>query len=169
MHLQKLKKATRWVINKTIEENLDYLVRFALFQTNNKPDAEDIVHEAILKILEKDSDSLNPDSIRLYLFRIVHNLCHDYHRHHIDMQPIEAGYDIASDTDTDNTDEQEAKRINSLLGNLPDKEAEAIRMHVIDNLTFVEIGDIIDTPPSTVKSRYKSGMDKLKTSLLSDN
>lgn len=35
-------------------------------------------------------------------------------------------------------------------------------MNVVDGLSFVEISSILSIPQSTAKSRYKSGMDKLR-------
>ena len=56
----------------------------------------------------------------------------------------------------------DADRINAILDSLPLREADIIRMNVIDGLSFVEISSILSIPPSTAKSRYKSGMDKLR-------
>ena len=71
------KKSKRNTISKIIEDNLDYLVRFAYFRLGNRVEAEDLVYDAILKFLEKSTGNIKPESVRLYLFRIVHNLCLD--------------------------------------------------------------------------------------------
>lgn len=34
---------------------------------------------------------------------------------------------------------------------------------VVDELQFVEIADILSIPATTAKSRFKSGMDRLRT------
>ena len=39
-------------IDKVIETNLDALVRFAYFRTGDRVEAEDIVFEAVLRLLE---------------------------------------------------------------------------------------------------------------------
>ena len=36
-------------------------------------------------------------------------------------------------------------------------------MRVVDELQFVEIADILSIPATTAKSRFKSGMDRLRT------
>lgn len=63
---------------------------------------------------------------------------------------------------------EDADRINTLLDSLPTREADIIRMNVIDNLSFVEISSILSIPQSTAKSRYKSGMDRLRKILTTD-
>lgn len=157
-----LKKTRHKIISKIIEDNLDYLVRFAYYRIGNHDEAEDLVYDAVLKFLERDTDNIKPKSVRLYLFRIVHNLCQDYARSgKRDIMHIE-DYDI-EDTLDEILDMEDADRINACLDSLPSREADIIRMNVVDGLTFVEISSILSIPQSTAKSRYKSGMDKLRT------
>lgn len=156
-----LKKIKRKAINKIIEDNLDYLVGFAYYRLGNRMEAEDVVYDSILRFLEKDTTTLNLESARLYLFRIVYNICMDKIRNN-DRQhiPIES-IDIQDDENS-LLDLAEINRINDSLDSLPTREATIIRMNVIDNLSFVEISGILSIPQSTAKSRYKSGMDKLR-------
>lgn len=69
---------TRRRVEMVIEKNLDYLVRFAMFRIGNREDAEDIVYDAVLRLLDKDVSDINESGLRLYLFRVVYNLCQDY-------------------------------------------------------------------------------------------
>lgn len=154
------KKTRHKTISRIIEDNLDYLVSFAYYRLGNHDEAEDLVYDAILKFLERDTDNIKLESIRLYIFRIVHNLCLDYARSdHKDLLPIE-NLDIGEGVD-EALDLEDADRINACLDALPLREADVIRMHVVDGLSFVEISGILSIPQSTAKSRYKSGMDKL--------
>lgn len=156
-----LNKRKRNSVSKIVEENLDYLVRFAYFRLGNHEEAEDLVYDAILRFLEKAPDDIRPASVRLYLFRIVHNLCHDKIRtERKDWIPID-GIEV-EDRTADILDLEDADRIIACLDSLPQREADVIRMNVIDNLSFVEISGILSIPQSTAKSRYKSGMDKLR-------
>lgn len=155
------KKNRHKIVSRIIEENLDYLVRFAYYRLGNHGEAEDLVYDAILKFLERNNEKLKPESIRLYLFRIVYNLCQDYSRtQKHETVPIEY-IDIADSTD-EALDLEDADRINAILDSLPLREAEVIRMNVVDGLSFVEISSILTIPQSTAKSRYKSGMNKLR-------
>lgn len=71
------KKIRRKSVNRIIEDNLDYLVRFAYYRLGNRNEAEDIVYDAILKFLENNRRDIKPESVRLYLFKTVYNLCVD--------------------------------------------------------------------------------------------
>ena len=155
------KKIRRKSVNRIIEDNLDYLVRFAYYRLGNRNEAEDIVYDAILKFLENNRKDIKPESVRLYLFKTVYNLCVDRTRTgKQNLIPIES-IDI-EESPEDLPDQEEADRINACLGRLPSREAEIIRMNVIDGLSCVEISNLLSIPQSTAKSRFKSGMDKLR-------
>lgn len=155
------KKIRRKSVNRIIEDNLDYLVRFAYYRLGNRNEAEDIVYDVILKFLENNRRDIKPESVRLYLFKTVYNLCVDRTRTgKQNLIPIES-IDI-EESPEDGPDQEEADRINACLERLPSREAEIIRMNVIDGLSFVEISNLLSIPQSTAKSRFKSGMDKLR-------
>lgn len=155
------KKTRHKTVSKIIEENLDYLVRFAYYRLGNRGEAEDLVYDAVLKFLERNNEKIKPESIRLYLFRIVYNLCQDYSRKQKQEIVSIGDLDVADMID-EVMDLEDADRINAILDSLPLREADIIRMNVIDGLSFVEISSILSIPQSTAKSRYKSGMDKLR-------
>lgn len=119
------------------------------------------MYDAILKFLENNRRDIKPESVRLYLFKTVYNLCVDRTRTgKQNLIPIES-IDI-EESPEDGPDQEEADRINACLERLPSREAEIIRMNVIDGLSFVEISNLLSIPQSTAKSRFKSGMNKLR-------
>ena len=71
--------------------------------------------------------------------------------------------------ENDKLDQEEINRINRLLDGLPPNEAEAVRMNVVDELSFVEISRILGIPQTTIKSRFYSGMRKLKQKYFGTN
>lgn len=158
-----LEVITRNIANKVIEENLDHLVRFAFFRLGDRQKAEDAVQEAVLRILDKPPTLFKKGSLKAYLFRTVYNLCQDSFRNdnrysEVPLDSIEEPEDIGEDV----LDVEEARRINELLKDIPQKESEVIRMNVIDELSFAEISRIVQLPQSTVKYRYRCGMKKLR-------
>lgn len=154
---------TRQMLDKVIEDNLNYLVRFATIRIGNKSDAEDVVHEAVRRLLEADIPGIKKGSVRMYLFRIVYNLCKDRYISAQRMRSLaEADEDIPDSAAEAAQDFEEIERLNRLLDCLPEREAEVVIMKAMDELSFVEISKILAIPASTVKSRFKSGMNKLR-------
>ncbi|MDE5797060.1 MAG: sigma-70 family RNA polymerase sigma factor [Muribaculaceae bacterium] len=158
------KKSKRSHINKIIEDNLDYLVRFAYYRLNNRAEAEELVYEAVLRLLERDIMKINPESVRMYLFRIVHNMCMDKSRC-ADRRTLSLDNIEIADNEETVLDMEEADRLNTLLDKLPARESDVIRMNIIDGLSFVEISNLLSIPASTAKSRFRAGVEKLRQSV----
>jgi len=151
--------------DQVIEANLDALTRFAYFRTGDRTEAEDIVYEAVLRLLE-NREKVN--DARCYLFRIVYNLCQDvFRRKRLPTVPL--GNIELPDKPDEALDQEEIDRINRLLDELPPNVAEIVRMNVVDELSFVEISHILNLPQSTVKSRFYTGMKKLRLKYFTDN
>lgn len=147
-----------------VRKNLDYLVRFAFFRTGDRASAEDMVHDAIVRFLEHRQPPIAPENMRAYLFRIVCNLCNAYRKDRVEKALDTV--DMPEETESDRLDCEEAERINALLDAIPEHQSDVIRMNVVDGLSFAEISRIISVPVSTLKSRYKTGMDRLKNMYL---
>ncbi len=152
-------------IDRVIEANLDALVRFARFRIDDRSEAEDIVHEAVLRLLE---NHIKVKDAKRYLFRIVYNLCQDKFRSKRLPSVSFETVDLPDETDN-RLDQEEIDRINRLLDGLPPHEAEIVRMNVVDELPFVEISHILNLPQSTAKSRFYSGMKKLREKYFTNN
>lgn len=147
-------------LEAVIEQNQDYLFRFAYFRIGNREDAEDIIQDVFLRLFEKEFVIENDESMRMYLYRMVYNACNDWHRHkQQESIPLEQ---VQMANDEEQALQEEYNRIWKMLSVLPADQADVITMHLIDDLTFVEIAKVTGTPETTIKSRFKSGIDKLR-------
>ena len=152
-------------IDDVIEANLDALLRFAYFRVGDRVEAEDIVYEAVLRLLE---NSHKVNDAKCYLFSIVYNLCQDkFRKKQVPTVPFER-IDLPDETEN-RLDQEEIDRINRLLDGLPPHEAEIVRMNVVDELSFVEISHILNIPQSIAKSRLYSGMKKMREKYFTNN
>lgn len=67
-------------VKKIYLQQAPQLIAFARKFVDNFT-AEDIVHDAFLKLYHQNPDKLNDNGIRAYLFRTVRNACLDYLEH----------------------------------------------------------------------------------------
>ena len=136
----------------------EQLFRYAFFRIGSREDAEDVVQDAFLKIATSTTHIANP---KAYLFRIVGKRCIDALRQKAKFSPIEER--TTTQTLTNGVEErEEAERINSLLANLTEQQSEVIRLHIYANLKFTEIAEMLEQPVTTIKSRFASGIEKLR-------
>jgi len=146
----------------------DQLFRFAFFRTGSFTDSQDIVQEVFLKLYHENDNLHMVKNMKHYLFRSVSNACTDYRRKskHLKFEPIDTTVLPADLHEKDALHEmiqtEEFNRLEKLLSELPDEQSETIRLRVFDNLSFVEISVLLEVPVTTIKSRFKYGIDKLK-------
>lgn len=151
-------KISNQQLGEWIDEWQESLFRYAFFRIGDRADAEDIVQDAFLKIASTTSSVQNP---KAYLYRVVTNSCINLQRRKSRFQPIEPK--IPSQNSSDEYEaREEQQRIARLLSKLPDKQAEVIRLHIHANLKFTEIAEVLEIPVTTVKSRFTSGIERLK-------
>lgn len=146
----------------------DQLFRFAFFRTGSLADAQDIVQDVFVK-LYKSGKITAIKNIKHYLLRSISNACKDFtqrkKKHPFETIEKLNGKMILKDDEAMHSVliKEEFSRINNVLKTLPYEQAEVIRMKIIDELNFVEIAHLMEVPVTTVKSRFKYGIDKLKT------
>ena len=141
-----------------IDEWQEQLFRYAFYRVGSRSDAEDIVQDAFLKIFSTQNSIANP---KAYLYRIVSNGCVDLLRHKSKLKPLEERMPTPPQSEEMEA-EEEFRRIARLLAKLPDAQSEVIRLHIHAGLKFTEIAEMLDEPASTIKSRFSSGIEKLK-------
>ena len=129
--------------------------------TWDKTISEDILQEVFLKLyLSPPGDSVrNP---RAYIFQMARNQAVDNMRRqtqHISFDDIpEIQYHPPEDTLL-------RMDIDSALKNLPTQECQIVTLHIIGELKFREISELMEIPISTVIWKYRNAIGKLQKSL----
>lgn len=152
-----------------IDNLQDKLVYHAYFRLGNKADAEDIVQDAFVKLFNEQKQGKTIVNMPAYAFRLVTNACIDNYRASgrfisvaIDDIP-DADVGVSKNREDELIQLEEFRRINQLLGSIPDEQAEIVRFRFVDGMPFQQIADILELPLTTVKSRFSYGLQKIKT------
>lgn len=145
-----------------IQKEQQGLFRYACYKIGNTEDAADILQDVFLRIYSKPIDLLSIDKLQSYLYRSVSNACNTYYRSGMNKNfiPLEELNDITDEPDDDFSEEY--LRISKILSQIPEEQAEVIRLRTICEKSFVEIAKILLLPVTTVKSRFKYGIDKIR-------
>ena len=139
------------------------LLQYACYRLGNLHDAEDAVQDAYIKLHQRLSENeTEVKNLPAYLYRTLANLCVSRRREagrtptvSLDTQPEP----LAPETEDF---EQEFRRINRLLSEIPDEQAEVIRLRYYGDKSLQEIADILGIPLGTAKSRLTYGLEKIK-------
>lgn len=142
-------------IRKFYEENRQGLYAYALSLTRHPEMAEDAVHTAIGKLLERP---VLPWSLKPYAYKCVRNAAVDEWRRQAPSPDEPVDFDAMPAPDLGMAGEG----VMALLFRLSAEEREVVLLKVVNGLTFQEIADIGGRPLNTVASQYRRSLEKIR-------
>lgn len=161
-----------------LEENGPRLLLFARQQTRSQEDAEDILQDALVKLVEKleaNEFSGGQEAWMPYLYTTLRRLSIDLGRRDDRRKRREDVAHGGIDEDReegehpwfagDESDEETRSLIEGGLKDLPGKFSEVILMKIWGERTFAEIGEALEISPNTAASRYRYGLEALRKKL----
>lgn len=150
-------------LNRLLRTERPDLLRYASYKLGNVDDAEDAIQDSYLNVYSKikANGTSGIDNMRCYFFRTLSNICNTNvaKRSKITAVPVED-----CDLPDESTDDfcEEYKRISLLLNQIPEEQAEVIRLRMYGGNSFTQIAEILSVPLPTVKSRFLYGLEKIR-------
>lgn len=132
------------------------LYRVAVSLLRNTAEAEDVVQEVFLRVLQRQGDLARIEEVRPWLVRIAWNLAID-RRRKVRPDQMDAAFAaelVSSEAGADATVE-EAERVERVLAGidrLPKRERQALLLSAVEELTNAEIGAVMGKSESSVRS-----------------
>jgi RNA polymerase sigma factor, sigma-70 family len=156
----------------------DKLFHMAYRMLYNRQEAEDVVQETFLRVyknLERYDESLK---FSTWIYRIATNLCIDRLRKRKPSYSLDAestdhegldGYSmIPSDDRTPESElllSETQRIIHDSIDSLPPKYKTIMMLRYIQEMSLQEIGDVLDMPVTTIKTRVHRGREFLRKKL----
>jgi len=137
------------------------LLLFALAITGERSRAQDAVHHVFLTLLENGKLRRAGDK-KAYLFGCVRNAILNERKRQARNRPLDESAWFTP-PDQDYAGEQNLRRA---LAALPDDQRQVVVLHVWAELTFSQIGDLLEVSSNTAASRYRYALGKLRDSML---
>jgi len=152
------------LIADTIEKEKRQLFCYACYRLGDANEAEDILQDLFVILCATPGVIENTKNLKSYIFRSLSNKCNTLLRNRQKLQIVDIdSKEVSEKEDSQPTNfEQEYTLINRLLNTIPQEQSEVIRLHIHGEKTFKEIADILEIPESSVKSRYRYGIEKLR-------
>lgn len=154
------------------------MLLFARQQTRSPQDAEDVLQDAIVKLVEKirhDEFVGGPEAWQPYLYTTIRRLAIDLSRRDdrrkrredtVGMETGDAMHEVFHPWfESESSDDETRVQLEEKLKELPEKFSEVIVMKIWGERTFAEIGEILGISQNTAASRYRYGLEALKKSL----
>lgn len=133
--------------------------------------AEDMTQEALLKAWRKRASFDGRASVRTWIFSVARNHWLDQirRRRHIRQQATSSSQELVIDPrPTPPTVAQRAEfaaAVQRAVQTLPSEQREALALRESEGLTFRQIGELLDVPLETAKSRVRYALLKLADQL----
>lgn len=146
----------------------DDVYRYLYRKLGNAFDAQDVTQEVFVTFFGSLPRYRERGRLRHYLLRLACNASHDVFRRSRNDLPLEdaaSRADAAADVQDTLQTKSERQAVSDDLQALPAFQRDVIILRFYHELPFGDIARITDSKVSTVKSRYRQGMDKLKKHL----
>jgi RNA polymerase sigma-70 factor, ECF subfamily len=154
------------------EKHKNDLLGLAIALSNNKTAAEDIVHDVFVSFAQSANKLQLRNNLKSYLSTSVanrvRNLGRDKIRPALDVEDLEIAGPASNQPERLAMSNERLRKINSALTQLPYEQREVIILHFQSGLTFKKIAESQSVSVNTIQSRYRYGIDKLRSLLDTD-
>lgn len=138
---------------------LVYGIAFSILK--NKEDSEDVVQIVFSKLYKIDKNKLPSNKEASWLYTLTKNETISFLRKKNNDINLESIYEI-EDKDNEINNIIDQVEFNRLISGLNDKEKQIISLKILANLSFDEIGKLLNEPTGTIKWRYYKSIHTLK-------
>jgi len=169
----KFKRGSTDALCRIYEKYKDNLLRLASALLNDSAAAEDIVHDCFVSFAQSSQRLKVSGNLKSYLAVSVANRARNWNQSR--QRSATTGLNKASPIVSSlKRPEQwiiyneQLKQLNNALEQLSYQQREVISMHLQGGMKFKAIAELQGVSINTVQSRYRYGLDKLRTILNSE-
>lgn len=143
---------------------LTALRRYARSLARNSADAEDLVHDALVRAYEKRTTFKSGRSLRHWLMSILHNTHVDRLRSNLARQKRDDA--TAQESEPSYPAGQEhvtrLRQVREAFMTLPEEQREALHLVAVEDLSYQEAADALGIPVGTLMSRVSRARATLR-------
>ncbi len=144
---------------------LPALLRYARALVRDPADAEELVHETLLRAYERRDSFDTRRGLRPWLFSLLHNLFVDsYRRRQMEERAVDAmlADPVAAPPPPDADTHVQLAQIHQAFTRLPDAQRAALHLVAVEGLSYQEAADALAIPVGTLMSRLSRARTALR-------
>jgi RNA polymerase sigma factor (sigma-70 family) len=165
----KCKRGSRDAMCRLYRKYKDYLLTIANALLNDRPAAEDVVHDVFLSFAQSLGRFRLTGSLKGYLATCTGNRARDRLRAaKCRSRNPGPGGPTSRNPQRDAIETEELSRLRQAISQLPYEQREAVVLHLKGGMKFREIAALRGVSISTVHGRYRYGLDKIRSLLNSE-
>ena len=168
--LMRFKFGSQDALARIYEKHKNYLLRLSAALLRDTNTAEDVVHDVFVRFAQSQDKIKLAGSLKSYLATCVINHARNVSRAKRVRETVPLDDCCCDAADEKNTDHwiilsEEARRISGALAQLPDEQREAVVLHLYGEMKFAEIARLQAISINTIQSRYRYGLEALRSIL----
>jgi len=167
--LLKLKRGNPDALQRIYEKYKDELLGLAIALSHDRATAEDALHDVFVSLAEYAERLQLRTSLKSYLSGCIANRVRNLNRtKRLSSAQLSQAEPISSDCDGPDqmaTSAELFRRIDQAMEQVPFQQREVIILHLQSGMRFKAIAQSQGVSINTIQSRYRYGLDKLRTLL----
>lgn len=162
-----LQRGNQMALARLVERHHSLLLGFLYRMTGgDRALAEDLVQESFVRVLRGITYYQYPRPFKPWLYTVATHLARDYYKQ-AEMRHTLSMSDDVPELETDAPEtllllDSEARQVAAAITRLPDHQREVLILRYYQELSLLEIAEIVDVPVGTVKSRLSLGLKRLR-------
>ena len=165
----KFKRGSGEALARIYEKYVGFLVTLATALLNDVNSAEDVVHDFFVSFAQSTDKLRLEGSLKSYLATCVANRARDRlrakQRQSVAIDQAVSICSKAKGPQLSAVCAEELQQVSSALEQLPYEQREVIILHVHSGIKFRQIARSQNVSINTIQSRYRYGLDKLRSLL----
>jgi len=167
--LWKFKHGSSESLERIYNKYETYLITVATALLNNTHAAEDVLHDFFVSFVTSADKIKLKGNLKAYLATCVANLARNrIKREQLEPAALDDNDSIESAAlrpDLQAIQKEETTILNRAMSHLPYEQREVVVLHLQGNLKFTQIAKMRSTSVNTIRSRYRYGLEKLRSEL----
>jgi RNA polymerase sigma factor (sigma-70 family) len=164
------KRGSREALTRIYEKYKADLLLLAMALLNDKTAAEDVVHDVFLSFVRNLDGFRLTGSLKGYLLTCAANQARNWNKaERVRLRGAERAAESAADSNDGPLQalacNEQLDLLSGAMADLPFEQREALMLHLHGQMTFQAIARAHRISTNTAKSRYRYGMDKLRSIL----
>jgi RNA polymerase sigma-70 factor (ECF subfamily) len=165
----KFKSGGKDALQRIYEKYRDFLLTLAMALINDAGLAEDVVHDIFVTFAQSGDTFKLRGSLKSYLATCTLNRCRDQIRAR-KCRPLSLDEDTPMHSDFDPPDKrmisnEQSRLVAGAMAQLPYEQREVIALHLNGSMKLRHIAGLQNVSVSTIKGRYRYGLQKLRSAL----
>ena len=165
----KFKAGSKDALQRIYEKYRDYLLTLAMALLNDADLVEDIVQDVFVIFAQSGSTFKLRGRLKSYLATCTLNRCRDQLRSR-KRRPLSLDEDKPMQSDFDPPDkrmitDEQSRLVAGAMAQLPYEQREVIALHLNAAMKLRHIAGLQNVSVSTIKGRYRYGLQKLRSAL----